>query len=176
MLICLQQEDRRIRRKDGGGENLPIGFEVLKVRGRSRRDDNDVLRIERLTNDDPGNGFTPPFQVEVNRCSRVQCVGEQAASSVYMDSRSVALRVQLAPGRYALLPTTFQPGPTGHFLLRLFSQSHVSLRCVWDVGSLRQSVSVCVCVCVGGRTECACVCVWRGVGVDVCVRVYTCVC
>ncbi|XP_062305838.1 calpain-5-like isoform X1 [Osmerus eperlanus] len=96
VLICLQQEDRRIRRKDGGGENLPIGFEVLKV--------------------------------EVNRCSRVQCVVEQAASSVYMDSRSVALRVQLAPGRYALLPTTFQPGPTGRFLLRLFSQSHVSLR------------------------------------------------
>lgn len=31
MLICLQQEDRRVQRKDGGGENLPIGFEVLKV-------------------------------------------------------------------------------------------------------------------------------------------------
>lgn len=31
VLICLQQEDRRIQRKDGGGENLPIGFEVLKV-------------------------------------------------------------------------------------------------------------------------------------------------
>ncbi len=33
VLICLQQEDRRIQRKDGGGENLPIGFEVLKVSG-----------------------------------------------------------------------------------------------------------------------------------------------
>lgn len=32
VLICLQQEDRRSRRKDGEGENLPIGFEVLKVR------------------------------------------------------------------------------------------------------------------------------------------------
>lgn len=31
VLICLQQEDRRIWRKEGGGENLPIGFEVLKV-------------------------------------------------------------------------------------------------------------------------------------------------
>uniref|UniRef100_UPI003AACCED1 calpain-5 n=1 Tax=Centroberyx gerrardi TaxID=166262 RepID=UPI003AACCED1 len=96
VLICLQQEDRRIRRKDGGGENLPIGFEVLKV--------------------------------EVNRCSRVQCVVEQAASSVYMDSRSVALRGTLAPGRYAVLPTTFLPGATGRFLLRLFSHSHLPLR------------------------------------------------
>lgn len=31
VLICLQQEDRRIWRKNGKGENLPIGFEVLKV-------------------------------------------------------------------------------------------------------------------------------------------------
>uniref|UniRef100_A0A3Q3RIV6 Calpain-5-like n=1 Tax=Mastacembelus armatus TaxID=205130 RepID=A0A3Q3RIV6_9TELE len=96
VLICLQQEDRRIQRKDGGGENLPIGFEVLKV--------------------------------EVNRCSRVQCVVEQAASSVYMDSRSVTLRSTLAPGRYVVLPTTFLPGTTGCFLLRLFSHSHVQLR------------------------------------------------
>ncbi|KAK5848331.1 hypothetical protein PBY51_005956 [Eleginops maclovinus] len=96
LLICLQQEDRRIQRKDGGGENLPIGFEVLKV--------------------------------EVNRCSRVQCVVEQAASSVYMDSRSVTLRGTLTPGRYVVLPTTFLPGATGRFLLRFFSHSHIPLR------------------------------------------------
>lgn len=69
-------------------------------------------------------------QVEANRCSRVQCVVEQAASSVYMDSRSVTLRGTLGPGRYVVLPTTFLPGATGRFLLRLFSHSHVQLRCV----------------------------------------------
>lgn len=68
------------------------------------------------------------FQVEENRTSRVQCFTEQAASSVYMDSRSITLRVTLEPGRYALLPTTFQPGVTGRFLLRLFSHKHVKLR------------------------------------------------
>uniref|UniRef100_A0AAX7V958 Si:dkey-19b23.13 n=1 Tax=Astatotilapia calliptera TaxID=8154 RepID=A0AAX7V958_ASTCA len=91
VLICLQQEDRRMWRKNGKGENLPIGFEVLKV--------------------------------EVNRCSRVQCVVEQAASSIYMDSRSVTLRGTLTLGRYVVLPTTFLPGITGCFLLRLFSHS-----------------------------------------------------
>ncbi|XP_017281705.1 calpain-5 isoform X2 [Kryptolebias marmoratus] len=96
VLICLQQEDRRIWKKNGGGENLPIGFEVLKV--------------------------------EVNRCSRVQRVAEQAASSIYMDSRSVTLRGTLAPGRYVVVPTTFLPGATGRFLLRLFSHSGVKLR------------------------------------------------
>ncbi|CAL1590891.1 unnamed protein product [Knipowitschia caucasica] len=95
VLICLQQEDRRMRRKNGDGENLPIGFEVLKV--------------------------------EVNRCSRVQCVLEQAVSSVYMDSRSVTVRALLGPGRYVVLPTTFLPGATGRFLLRLFSHSHIRL-------------------------------------------------
>ncbi|XP_072232843.1 calpain-5 [Leuresthes tenuis] len=98
VLICLQQEDRRIWRKNGGGENLPIGFEVLKV--------------------------------EVNRCSRAQCVVEQAASSIYMDSRSVTWRGSLAPGRYVVLPTTFLPGATGRFLLRLFSHAHVRL---WEL-------------------------------------------
>uniref|UniRef100_A0A3P8NU49 Uncharacterized protein n=1 Tax=Astatotilapia calliptera TaxID=8154 RepID=A0A3P8NU49_ASTCA len=96
VLICLQQEDRRMWRKNGKGENLPIGFEVLKV--------------------------------EVNRCSRVQCVVEQAASSIYMDSRSVTLRGTLTLGRYVVLPTTFLPGVTGCFLLRLFSHSRIRLR------------------------------------------------
>lgn len=66
--------------------------------------------------------------MEVNRCSRVQHVVEQAASSVYMDSRSVTLRATLPPGRYVVLPTTFLPGATGHFLLRLFSLSRIRLR------------------------------------------------
>lgn len=77
--------------------------------------------------------------MEVNRCSRVQCVVEQAASSVYMDSRSVTLRGTLTLGRYVVLPTTFLPGATGRFLLRLFSHSHIQLRCV---------TGVCVCVCM----------------------------
>ncbi|XP_037116184.1 calpain-5-like [Syngnathus acus] len=96
VLMCLQQEDQRIRRKDGGGDNLPIGFEVLKA--------------------------------EENRCSRVQRVVEQAASSVYMDSRSITLKATLAPGSYVVLPTTYLPGASGHFLVRLFSRSHLHLR------------------------------------------------
>ncbi|XP_068611802.1 calpain 5-like [Brachionichthys hirsutus] len=68
------------------------------------------------------------LKVEVNRCSRVQRVAEQAASSTYMDSRSVTLRGALAPGRYVVLPTTFLPGAAGRFLLRLFSHARIRLR------------------------------------------------
>lgn len=68
--------------------------------------------------------------MEVNRCSRVQRVVEQAASSIYMDSRSVTLRATLPPSPYVVVPTTFLPGAAGRFLLRLFSHSRIKLRCV----------------------------------------------
>lgn len=123
VLICLQQEDRRVQRKEGGGENLPIGFEVLKVSSAWTNISTDTTDISSKAL------FSLFAQVEVNRCSRVQCVVEQAASSIYMDSRSVTLRGTLAPGRYVVLPTTFLPGATGRFLLRLFSHSRMRLRC-----------------------------------------------
>ncbi|PWA28862.1 hypothetical protein CCH79_00012930, partial [Gambusia affinis] len=124
VLICLQQEDRRVLKKNGGGENLPIGFEVLKV-GRSCKQNTSLSRFLKF------HGLFPPshpVEVEANRRSRVQLVVEQAASSIYMDSRSVTLRGTLASGRYVVLPTTFLPGDTGRFLLRLFSHSNVQLR------------------------------------------------
>lgn len=37
VLICLQQEDRRMKRREGEGENLPIGFEVLRVSNEGAR-------------------------------------------------------------------------------------------------------------------------------------------
>lgn len=48
VLICLQQEDRRIQRKDGGGENLPIGFEVLKVSRSYERTSSQILQKKKL--------------------------------------------------------------------------------------------------------------------------------
>lgn len=44
VLICLQQEDRRVLKKNGGGENLPIGFEVLKV-GRSSKQNTNLFSL-----------------------------------------------------------------------------------------------------------------------------------
>ncbi|MBN3299307.1 CAN5 protein, partial [Amia calva] len=112
VLICLQQEDKRAQRREGAGENLPIGFEVLKV--------------------------------EMNRQCRVRSVCEQAISSVYMDSRSVFLRAELSQGRHVIVPTTFNPGGTGRFLLRLFTETHANLRELKD--ELPPSSVWCCCV------------------------------
>ncbi|CAN8022093.1 unnamed protein product [Ixodes persulcatus] len=62
------------------------------------------------------------MQVEVNRLFRVHVLKPKACSSEYVRSRGVFLECSLKRGRYVLLPTTFEPGLPGRFLLRLFSE------------------------------------------------------
>lgn len=54
----------------------------------------------------------------------------KAASSIYINSRSVFLRTELPEGRYVIIPTTFEPGHTGEFLLRVFTDVPSNCRCV----------------------------------------------
>ncbi|XP_040195924.1 calpain-5 [Rana temporaria] len=61
------------------------------------------------------------LRVELNRKYRMHTVQPKVASSVYINSRSVFFRSELKEGRYVIIPTTFEPGETGDFLLRVFS-------------------------------------------------------
>lgn len=54
----------------------------------------------------------------------------RAASSIYINSRSVFLRTDQPEGRYVIIPTTFEPGHTGEFLLRVFTDVPSNCRCV----------------------------------------------
>lgn len=64
----------------------------------------------------------PPLpQVEENRQYRMHSLQHRAASSIYINSRSVFLRTDQPEGRYVIIPTTFEPGHTGEFLLRVFT-------------------------------------------------------
>uniref|UniRef100_A0A3B3CYW2 Calpain 6 n=1 Tax=Oryzias melastigma TaxID=30732 RepID=A0A3B3CYW2_ORYME len=91
VLITLQQKDRRILRKTGQGENLSIGFSILKV--------------------------------ELNRKYRIHRLLSQKLmeTSIFINSRSVFLRCNLPQGRYVIIPTTFQAGEPGEFMLRIFT-------------------------------------------------------
>ncbi|XP_077154833.1 calpain-5 [Ranitomeya variabilis] len=60
-------------------------------------------------------------RVELNRKYRMHTVQPKVASSIYINSRSVFLRSDIKEGRYVIIPTTFEPGLTGDFLLRVFS-------------------------------------------------------
>ncbi|XP_040260997.1 calpain-6 [Bufo bufo] len=91
VLVSLQQEDQRTHKKFGKGDNFIIGFEILKV------EQNRQYRIHKMEGQ------------------------ERAASSPYMNLRSVFMRKVLKKGRYVIVPTTFQAGLTCEFNLRLFT-------------------------------------------------------
>lgn len=91
VLVSLQQEDQRTHKKIGKGDSFIIGFEILKV------EQNRKYRIHNMQGQ------------------------ERAASSPYMNLRSVFLRRVLKKGRYVIIPTTFQPGVPSEFNLRLFT-------------------------------------------------------
>ncbi|KAM4699406.1 calpain-5 [Discoglossus pictus] len=60
-------------------------------------------------------------KVELNRKYRMHTLQAKVASSVYINSRSVFLRTEMNEGRYVIVPTTFEPGLTGEFLIRVFT-------------------------------------------------------
>ncbi|XP_073664506.1 calpain-5 isoform X2 [Tursiops truncatus] len=61
------------------------------------------------------------YKVEENRQYRMHSLQHRTASSIYINSRSVFLRTEQPEGRYVIIPTTFEPGHTGEFLLRVFT-------------------------------------------------------
>lgn len=69
------------------------------------------------------------LQVEENRQYRMHSLQHRAASSIYINSRSVFLRTDQPEGRYVIIPTTFEPGHTGQFLLRVFTDVPSNCRC-----------------------------------------------
>ncbi|XP_063787003.1 calpain-5-like [Pseudophryne corroboree] len=88
---------------------------------------------DRRTQRSAGGGDNLPigffvFKVEVNRKYRLHCVAAKASSSTYINSRSVLVHTELQGGRYVILPTTFQPGQAGSFLLRVYTDRASHLR------------------------------------------------
>lgn len=68
------------------------------------------------------------YRVELNRDYRMHTIQEKVASSVYINSKTIFLRQELPQGRYAIIPTTFEPGITGEFLLRIFTDVPAGFR------------------------------------------------
>uniref|UniRef100_A0A674P6S7 Calpain 5 n=1 Tax=Takifugu rubripes TaxID=31033 RepID=A0A674P6S7_TAKRU len=60
-------------------------------------------------------------KVELNRIYRMHVTQQKVGGSVYINSRSVFTRIDLTEGRYVIIPTTFEPGLEGEFLLRVFT-------------------------------------------------------
>ncbi|KAM4546359.1 calpain-5-like [Fundulus diaphanus] len=91
VLISLQQRDMKIHRKYGQGENLTIGYSILRV---------ELNRKYRL------------HEILTQKCLH---------TSTYINARTVFMRSMLPQGRYVIVPTTFVPGILGDYMLRLYT-------------------------------------------------------
>ncbi|XP_037605136.1 calpain-5-like [Sebastes umbrosus] len=91
VLIALQQKDLKSHRKYGQGENLSIGFIVLRVELNRKYRMHDIL---------------------------TQQVVE---TSTYINARAVFMRSTLPKGRYIIIPTTFKPYELGDYMIRVFT-------------------------------------------------------
>uniref|UniRef100_A0A0A6YVU9 Calpain 8 n=1 Tax=Mus musculus TaxID=10090 RepID=A0A0A6YVU9_MOUSE len=98
VLLGLMQKNRRRQRRIGQGM-LSIGYAVYQI----------PKELENHTDEHLGRDF---FQ------------GRQPStcSSTYMNLREVSSRVQLPPGQYLVVPSTFEPFKDGDFCLRVFSE------------------------------------------------------
>ncbi|KAG9464376.1 hypothetical protein GDO78_020046 [Eleutherodactylus coqui] len=98
--------------------------------------DNVLISLEqedRRTQRTAGGGENLPigffvFKVEMNRKYRLHCTPTKVTSSTYINSRSVLVHTEMLKGRYVILPTTFHPGLTGRFLLRVYTDHTSHLR------------------------------------------------
>ena len=63
------------------------------------------------------------MQAEENRRYRIHTVHETAGTVTYINSRLVFGRFSLKKGRYVLVPSTFDAGEEGDFMLRIFTES-----------------------------------------------------
>ncbi|XP_034034423.1 calpain-5-like [Thalassophryne amazonica] len=91
VLISLQQKDTKLHRKEGQGENLSIGFSVLKVELNRKYRLHDIL------------------------------TQKSVVTSAYINARTVFNRCTLLLGRYIIIPTTFKPYTLGDYMIRVFT-------------------------------------------------------
>ena len=68
------------------------------------------------------------MKVEGNRSYRVHQTYDKAGDSTFINSREVFVRMELDPGRYVLIPSTFEPNQVSDFLIRVYTDNSNSMR------------------------------------------------
>ncbi|KAI3381270.1 hypothetical protein SNEBB_003662 [Seison nebaliae] len=102
MVVSMMQKDSRQRRLDGGdaGEYY-IQFRVYRL-----IDDSDL-----------------PSATEEEVKFRPNQLKKISSSGAYINQREVTARLRVDPGWYVIMPSTFERGKEGDFVIRIFSEN-----------------------------------------------------
>lgn len=98
----------------GDAEKLMVSLEQSDKRVDATKN-NDVI------------GFTI-MKCDINRKYRIHEKQETVLSGTYIASRSTFARAKLTMGRYCLIPTTFNPGAMGKYMLRVYGRGTFTAR------------------------------------------------
>uniref|UniRef100_A0A8C2F6F1 Calpain 5a n=1 Tax=Cyprinus carpio TaxID=7962 RepID=A0A8C2F6F1_CYPCA len=123
------RHDDPLRNRSGGCINLKATFlqNPQYVFDVTKPEDEVLICLQqqdKRAKDGKGENVAIGFdiqRVELNRTYRMHTIQKTVGSSIYINSRSVFLRKDLKEGRYVIVPTTFDPGLQGDFLLRIFT-------------------------------------------------------
>ncbi|XP_029203083.2 calpain-9-like isoform X2 [Acropora millepora] len=101
LTVALMQTKRRKLKAEEGKPMLTIGFSIYKV-----------------TDEDLKTGRAEKDYFAYHAST--------ARSPVFINSREVTGRYLLDPGSYLIIPTTFEPGHQGEFIVRIFTEKPVT--------------------------------------------------
>ncbi|KAJ8310637.1 hypothetical protein KUTeg_012502 [Tegillarca granosa] len=68
------------------------------------------------------------LKADLNRKYRMHDRMDKVSSGPFSNGRSIFSRVELTEGRYVIIPSTFEPGLLGQYVLRVYSANNLELR------------------------------------------------
>lgn len=110
VIVALMQKNKRSAKKyQMGSSELTIGFAIYALR-------------DGVYQSDPVGASSPRFRQQLLNTDFFKYNCSIARSPTYINLREVTSRFKLPPGTYAIIPSTFDKGEEGEFILRVWTE------------------------------------------------------